>query len=85
VERPVGPRLQKAQRQMQNIELSNDYELIRFAWIPGDSIVCVTHFDRTKGIAAQSRQTLSVEIARACWHDFMMRGFKKSELRMGVG
>ncbi len=70
---------------MQNIELSKDYELIRFSWSPGDSIVNVAHFDRTKGIAAQSRQTLSVEIARACWHDFVMRGFKKSELRIGAG
>ncbi len=70
---------------MQNIELSKDYELIRFAWVPGDSIVNVTHFDRTKGIAAQSRQTLSVEIARSCWQEFVRRGFKKSELRIGAG
>jgi hypothetical protein len=70
---------------MQNIELSKDYELVRFAWNPGDSIVNVTHFDRTKGIAAQSRQTLSVEIARACWSDFMKRGFARGELRIGAG
>ncbi len=70
---------------MQNIELSKDYELIRFAWIPGDSIVTVTQFDRARGIAAQNRQTLSVDIARACWHDFVMRGFKKGNLRIGAG
>ncbi len=70
---------------MQNIELSKDYELVRFAWIPGDSIVNVTHFDRTKGIAAQSRQTLSIEIARSCWNDFMKRGFVRGELQIGAG
>lgn len=70
---------------MQNIELSNDYERVSFTWNPGDSIVIVTSFDSRKGIALQSRQTLSVDIARACWFDFVMRGFKKGDLRIGNG
>ncbi len=59
------------------VELSKDYELIKFSWITDDSIVNVFTFDRRKGMALQSSQTLSVEIARSCWRDMINKGFKR--------
>ena len=72
--------LQKTRRQVPNmnsVALQKDEEMVEFRWTDGERIVMVKQFNLLKGVGSTiGPSTLSVEIARECWQDYMSRGFQ---------
>lgn len=62
---------------MNSIAMMRGDEIVEFRWTEGESVVTVHRFSLSEGLGSTKNQTLSVEIARACWRDYITRGFEK--------